>query len=124
MTDYLEITDSLTGETVKVPITEDTIDTSHLSKLGLTVYDNGYLNTAVCRSSISFIDGDRGILRYRGYAIEDLAENSTFLEVAYLLIYGELPTSDQLTAWTTRVMRHTFIHENMIEFLKEYCLFI
>ena len=111
---YLEVTDSQTGETVKVPITEDTVDTTHLARLGLSVYDNGYLNTAVCRSSISYIDGDRGILRYRGYDIEDLAENSTFLEVAYLIIYGELPNTEQLDAWTTRIMRHTFIHENMI----------
>lgn len=95
MSRVLEITDSLTGETFPITINEDTIDSTAFAKLGLTVYDNGYLNTAVCRSAISYIDGDKGILRYRGYDIEDLANNSSFLEVSYLLIFGNLPTKDQ-----------------------------
>jgi citrate synthase len=74
---------------------EDTIDARHVSQLNVVSYDNGYLNTAVCRSSISYIDGNKGILRYRGYDIEDLAEKSTFMEVSYLLIFGELPTKPQ-----------------------------
>ncbi|RKO94525.1 citrate synthase-like protein, partial [Blyttiomyces helicus] len=78
------------------------------------------LEQAVCRSAISYIDGDKGILRYRGYNIEDLAEKSSFLEVSYLLIYGDLPTREQLLTWNTRVMRHTFIHENMVDFLRSF----
>ncbi|KAI8915556.1 citrate synthase-like protein [Gorgonomyces haynaldii] len=108
------------NESVEIPIKEDTIDTTALAGLGLVVYDNGYLNTAVCKSAISYIDGDKGILRYRGYDIEELAEKATFLEVSYLLIYGELPSKPQLEQWSTRVMRHTFIHENMIEYLKSF----
>jgi citrate synthase len=128
MSCYLEATDSLTGKTARLPITKDTIQSNLLSsEFGITVCDTGYLNTAVCESSVSYIDGDRGILRYRGYDIEELAEKSSFLEVAFLLIYGELPSVDQLDAWTTRVllfsdqvMRHTFIHENMVDFLKHF----
>jgi citrate synthase len=103
-----------------VPIVQDTVQSSAFQELGLSVYDNGYLNTAVCQSAISFIDGDQGILRYRGYDIEDLAEHSSFLEVSYLLIYGELPSKEQLDIWTTRIMRHTFVHENMTEYLKSF----
>nr|KAJ3420500.1 hypothetical protein HK105_005602 [Polyrhizophydium stewartii] len=114
----LIVTDNRTGTTTEVAINEDTVDTTAFEKLGLTVYDNGYLNTAVCRSAISYIDGDKGILRYRGYDIEELAEKSTFLEVSYLLIFGELPSRDQLEKWNTRVLRHTFIHENMIDYLR------
>ncbi|KAI8839949.1 citrate synthase-like protein [Chytridium lagenaria] len=94
-----------------IPIEEDTIDSSIFSQLGLRLYDNGYLNTSVCRSSISYIDGDKGILRYRGYDIEELAEKSSFLE---------LPTARQFETWTTRVMRHTYVHENMNEYLKSF----
>ncbi|KAL5034734.1 citrate (Si)-synthase [Batrachochytrium dendrobatidis JEL423] len=116
----LKVTDNRSGETTFVPVKDDTIDTTAFAKLGLTAYDHGYMNTAVCRSAISYIDGDKGILRYRGYDIEELAEKSTFLEVAYLLIFGELPSGDQLEKWTTRVQRHTFIHENMIDYLKSF----
>ncbi|KAL2915224.1 hypothetical protein HK105_205331 [Polyrhizophydium stewartii] len=116
----LIVTDNRTGTTTEVAINEDTVDTTAFEKLGLTVYDNGYLNTAVCRSAISYIDGDKGILRYRGYDIEELAEKSTFLEVSYLLIFGELPSRDQLEKWNTRVLRHTFIHENMIDYLRSF----
>ncbi|KAJ3272828.1 hypothetical protein HDV01_005256 [Terramyces sp. JEL0728] len=101
MSRVLEVTDSLTGEAFPITINEDMIDTKEFAKLGLTVYDNGYLNTAVCRSAISYIDGDKGILRYRGYDIEDLANNSSFLEVSYLLIFGNLPTKDQFDTLST-----------------------
>ena len=117
---HLTATDSQTGAAVKLLVKNDTIETSLLAEIGLSVYDAGYLNTAVCESAISYIDGDKGILRYRGYDIQDLAENSTFLEVAYLLIYGDLPTTPQLETWNARVMRHTFIHENMVEYLKNF----
>ncbi|KAI9340166.1 citrate synthase [Zopfochytrium polystomum] len=116
----LTVTDHRTGKTHYVPVEEDTIHSSFFDQLGLAVYDNGYLNTSVCRSSICYIDGEKGILRYRGYPIEELAEKSSFLEVSYLLIYGELPTARQLDTWTTRIMRHTFVHENMIDYLKSF----
>ncbi len=92
---------------------EQAIDISKLrSQSGLVSYDPGYANTGACQSSITFIDGEKGILRYRGYPIEQLAEKSTFLEVAWLLIYGELPTKDDLTEFTTGVTYHTMLHEN------------
>jgi citrate synthase len=116
----LEVTDSESKNTYLFPIQYDTVDTKEFAKLGLVVYDNGYLNTAVCKSSISYIDGDKGILRYRGYDIEDLAEHSNFLEVSYLLIFGDLPTDDQYKKWETRMMRHTMIHENLIDYLKSF----
>jgi citrate synthase len=87
-----------------------------LSSTGLVTYDPGFANTAVCESTITYIDGDAGILRYRGYDIADLAENSTFLEVSYLLIYGELPTSDELAQFTADISRHTLLHEDLRRF--------
>lgn len=117
----LSVKDSRSGTQVRAPITGDTVPSALFSEsFGLSVYDNGYLNTAVCRSSISYIDGDKGILRYRGYDIEDLAENASFLEVSYLLLYGDLPSPDQFELWSTRIMRHTYIHENMVEYLKSF----
>ncbi|KAJ3252980.1 hypothetical protein HDU77_004394 [Chytriomyces hyalinus] len=116
----VEVTDSRTGTTYKVALTDDTIPASFFSQMGLSLYDNGYLNTSVCRSAVSYIDGDRGILRYRGYNIEDLAEHSSFVEVSYLLIYGDLPTKKQLDTWNTRIMRHTYVHENMIDYMKSF----
>ncbi|KAJ2998964.1 hypothetical protein HDV02_003802 [Globomyces sp. JEL0801] len=92
---WMKVTDTQSGETHTIPIVEDTASSTEFTKLGITIYDNGYLNTAVCRSSISYIDGDKGILRYRGYDIEELAEKSSFLEVSYLLIFGDLPTKQQ-----------------------------
>jgi len=83
------------------------------AQTGVITLDDGYVNTGSCKSAITFIDGDKGILRYRGYNIEELAEKSTFLEVAYLLIYGELPTKDQFEAFRTKVTRHTMIHEDL-----------
>jgi citrate synthase len=114
---FLKITDTSTGKEYKIPIKEDTIETKELTSLGYVVYDNGYLNTAVCRSSITYIDGEKGILRYRGYDIQDLVEHSTFLEVSYLLIFGHLPTKQQFETWETRMMRHTCIHENLVQYL-------
>ncbi len=87
-----------------------------LSKTGYTTFDQGFVNTASTKSAITYIDGDAGILRYRGYPIEQLAEKSTFLEVSYLLIYGELPTADKLAAFTTQIQRHTLLHEDLKRF--------
>ena len=84
-----------------------------LSKAGLVTFDPGFANTAACESAITYIDGDAGILRYRGYPIEELAENSSFVEVSYLLIHGELPTADQLAAFTEQIRRHTLLHEEL-----------
>ncbi|WAC92520.1 citrate synthase [Mycobacterium sp. Aquia_213] len=87
-----------------------------LSKTGYTTFDNGFVNTSACKSSITYIDGDAGILRYRGYPIDQLAEKSTFIEVSYLLIYGELPTTDQLADFTKRIQLHTMLHEDLKRF--------
>jgi citrate synthase len=116
----VEIHDSLTDQTLQLDLNKETIDSKEFLKLGISVYDNGYLNTAVCKSKITYIDGTNGILQYRGYAIEDLAENSSFLEVSYLLIFGELPTEEQFKKWETRIMRHTFIHENLVDYLRNF----
>ena len=103
MADTLSITDNRTGKTYEVPIVEGTIRATDLKKIttggddpGLATYDPAFMNTAACKSKITYIDGDRGVLEYRGYPIEQLAENSTYLETAYLILYGELPTKDQL----------------------------
>jgi citrate synthase len=113
--DTITITDDRTGKSVTVPITGGTFPSSALRELdpNLFMYDPGYLSTAACRSSITYLDGEKGILRYRGYPIEQLAEQSTYLEVAYLLLNGELPDKQQLEQWTYDVTHHTFIHENM-----------
>ncbi|MGB3663382.1 citrate synthase, partial [Mycolicibacter algericus] len=89
---------------------------SLLAKTGYTTFDNGYANTAPVKSAITYIDGDAGILRYRGYPIEQLAEKSTFIEVSYLLIYGELPTAEQLATFTGKIQRHTMLHEDLKRF--------
>ena len=111
----ITITDDRTGETVTVPIEGGVFPASAIRELdsSLFVYDPAYMQTASCRSAITYLDGGAGILRYRGYPIEQLAEHSTFLEVAYLLLHGDLPTSEQLATWTHDVTHHTFIHENM-----------
>jgi citrate synthase len=107
---------------VEVPIREATEGapgadiTKLLAKSGMVTYDPGYANTASCASKITYIDGDAGILRYRGYPIGELAENSTFLETSYLLIYGELPTADELAHWENNIRRHTLLHEDMKRF--------
>jgi len=120
----LTITDNRTGKTYEVPITHDTIRASDLRQIkvdpkefGMMSYDPAFNNTASCISKVTFIDGDLGILRYRGYPIEELAEKSTYLETAYLLLHGELPTSEQLKEWTYHVTHHTFIHESIKKFL-------
>ncbi len=115
MPDTITITDDRTGKTVTVPIEGGVFPSSAIRELdpSLFVYDPAYMSTAACKSAITYLDGGNGILRYRGYPIEQLAEHSTYLEVAYLLIHGELPTTDQLATWQHEVTHHTFIHENM-----------
>ncbi len=115
MPDTITITDDRTGKTVTVPITDGVFPSSAIRELdpNLYVYDPAYLSTASCRSAITFLDGDNGVLRYRGYPIEQLAEHSTYLEVAYLLLNGELPTAEQFAVWVDDITHHTFIHENM-----------
>jgi len=116
----LTITDNRTGKQYQVPIENGTIKAMDLRQIkvgdddfGLMTYDPAFMNTASCKSRITFIDGDKGILEYRGYPIEQLAEKSTYLEVAYLLLHGELPTQSQLEAWTKNITYHTFINENI-----------
>ena len=115
MTDTITITDDRTGKTVTVPINGGTFSSAALRELdpGLFMYDPAYLSTAACASAITYLDGDNGILRYRGIPIEQLAEKSTFLEVAYLLLNGDLPDADQMAKWSHDVTHHTMIHENM-----------
>jgi citrate synthase len=122
--DALTITDERTGRTYSLPIVDGTIRATDLRQIsavegdgGLMSYDPAYLNTASCRSAITFIDGDAGILRYRGYPIEQVAEHATFLETAYLLLEGELPTREQLTRWENDVRTHTYVHTNVPKFL-------
>ena len=129
--DTLTITDNRTGKSCEIPIAYGTypkygaaIKASDLKQIklsdddfGLTSYDPAFGNTASCRSQITFIDGERGILRYRGYSIEQLAERSNYLETAYLILYGELPTRQQLDEWTREITHHTMIHESIKKFL-------
>ena len=122
--DSLTITDNRNGKTYEIPITDDTIRALDLrqikinqSDFGMMSYDPAFNNTALCKSKVTFIDGDAGILRYRGYPIEELAERSTYLETAYLILFGELPTRKQLEDWTYHVTHHTFIHESIKKFL-------
>ena len=116
----LTITDNRTGKTYEIPIEHETINAMALRQIkvtdedfGLMTYDPGFKNTASCKSTITDIDGDKGILRYRGYPIEQLAEKSTFLETAYLIIHGELPNQKQLEEWTWNITNHTILHENV-----------
>lgn len=113
----LTIRDNRTGDEVEVPIVDGTIRATDLRQLGLTSYDPAFLNTASCRSAITYIDGDAGILRYRGYPIEQVAERASFLETAWLLLEGELPTETQLQAWDDEVRTHTYVHTNLTRFL-------
>ena len=131
MPDTLTITDNRTGKQYEVPIDHGTypgygafIRAAELKKIkandedfGLLAYDPAFMNTASCRSSVTFIDGDKGILRYRGYPIEDLAEKSTYLEVAYLLLFGDLPSQHQLEDWKHWITHHTLVHENLKKFI-------
>ena len=127
MTDTLSIRDNRTGRDYELAITDGTIRAADLKQIaagegdpGLATYDPGFVNTASCRSSITYIDGDEGILEYRGYPIEQLAEHSTFLEVAYLLLNGDLPTQSQLDQWVHDVTYHTFLHENCKQFIEGF----
>ena len=115
MPDTITIIDDRTGKQVTVPITDGVFPSSALRELDPTLYcyDPAFMSTAACASSITYLDGDAGILRYRGYPIEQLAEHSTYLEVAYLLLNGELPNQAELEQWSYDVVHHTFIHENM-----------
>jgi citrate synthase len=122
--DTLTITDNRTGRTYEVPIEDETIRATELRKIkvneddfGLMSYDPAYMATASCRSAITFIDGERGILEYRGYPIEQLAEQSSYLEVAYLLIHGDLPTTQELEEWVHHITIHTYVHENIKDFM-------
>jgi citrate synthase len=122
--DTLTITDNRTGQQIEIPIKNDTIRPLDLRTLkvdsgdfGMMSYDPSFSNTASCISKITYIDGDKGILRYRGYSIEELAEKSTYPETAYLLLHGELPTQSQLADWNDQITHHTFIHESIKKFL-------
>ncbi|MFL5819594.1 MAG: citrate synthase [Solirubrobacteraceae bacterium] len=123
----LSVTDNRTGKDYELEITDGTIRAIELREIkvseddfGLMSYDPSYLNTASCRSAITFIDGDEGILEYRGYPIEQLAEQSSYLEVAYLLVHGELPNKQQLEEWAHEVTIHTFVHENVKAFMQGF----
>ncbi len=123
----LTVTDNRTGKQYEIPIQDGTIRATELRKIktndddfGLMTYDPAYMATASCRSAITFIDGERGILEYRGYPIEQLAEQSSYLEVAYLLMHGELPNRSQLEVWDREITLHTFVHENIKEFMQGF----
>ncbi len=125
--DHLEIKDSRTGKIYYAPITDETIRTADLKQIkvnpddfGIMGYDPAFMNTASCRSSITFIDGDKGILRYRGYPIDQLAEKASFLEVAWLLRHGELPTQEQYNQFVQDVTYHTYVHENIRRFMEGF----
>jgi citrate synthase len=125
--DTLTVTDNRTGKTYELPVTDGTVRAMDFRQIkvdeedfGLMAYDPAYTNTASCRSAITYIDGDRGILQHRGYSIEQLCEQSSYLEVAYLLIHGELPTSSQLDEWVHEITIHTFVHENVKGFMQGF----
>jgi citrate synthase len=125
--DHLEIKDSRTGKTYTVPITDETIRTADLKQIkvkdtdfGIMGYDPAFMNTASCRSAITFIDGDLGILRYRGYPIEQLAGKASFLEIAWLLRHGELPTQPEYNQWVQDITMHTYVHENIKRFMEGF----
>jgi len=120
----LHVTDSRTGRAYELPIVDGAIRAIDLRQVkasdddfGLLSYDPAFQNTANCRSAITFIDGEKGILRYRGYPIQELAEQASFLDVAYLLMRGELPTKEQSAAWADEITRHTYVHENVKKFI-------
>jgi citrate synthase len=123
----LTVVDNRTGKSYEIPIEDGTIRAMELRNIkvddddfGLMSYDPAFLNTAACRSAITFIDGDKGVLEYRGYPIEQLAEKSSYLEVAYLLIHGELPNQQELDEWMHMITIHTFVHENIKEFMQGF----
>src|SRR6478672_13389096 len=125
--DTLSVTDNRTGATYELEVSDGTIRAVELRQIktgegdfGLMSYDPAYMNTASCRSAITYIDGDAGILQHRGYPIEQLCEHSTYLEVAYLLINGSLPTQQQLAGWVDEITIHTFVHENVKDFMQGF----
>jgi len=122
--DTLTVTDNRTGKAYEIPIKDGTIKAMDLRQIktdaedfGLMTYDPAFMNTASCKSAITYIDGDKGILEYRGYPIDQLAEKSTYLETAYLILYGELPNKQQLAEWTHNITYHTMVHENIKKFV-------
>ncbi len=127
MGDTLTITDNRTGQQYELPIAQGTIRAMDLRQIkasaedfGLMTYDPAFQNTASCRSSITFIDGDKGILEYRGYPIDQLAEHSTYLETAHLILFGELPTTPELDSWSRELTLHTMLHENIKKFMEGF----
>ena len=123
----LTITDNRTGISYELPIADGTIRATDLRQIkvddddfGLMTYDPAFTNTASCKSRITFIDGDKGILNYRGYPIEQLAEHSDFIETSYLILFGELPTEAELESWSRDIMMHTMLHENIKKFLEGF----
>jgi citrate synthase len=125
--DSLTITDNRTGESYEVPISDGTVRAMDLRQIkvdegefGMMAYDPAFTNTASCRSSVTYIDGAAGILEHRGYSIEQLCEKSTFLEVAYLLVFGRLPTAPQLDRWVYDITHHTFVHEDLKHFFEGF----
>ena len=127
MADTLTIVDNRTGKKYELPIQDGTVRAMDLRQIktgpedfGLMTYDPAFMNTANCRSAITYIDGDKGILLYRGYPIEQLAEHSDYLETAYLILFGELPTTTQLQSWTREITLHTMLHENIKKFMEGF----
>src|SRR5689334_22072103 len=127
MADTLTIVDNRTGKKYELPIQDGTIRAMDLRQIktsaedfGLMTYDPASMNTANCRRAITYIDGDKGILLYRGYPIEQLAEESDFLETAYLILFGELPTASQMQAWTREITLHTMLHENIKKLMEGF----
>jgi citrate synthase len=127
MADTLSITDNRTGKKYELPIQDGTVRAMDLRQIkaasddfGLMTYDPAFMNTANCRSAITYIDGDKGVLLYRGYPIEQLAEDSDYLETAYLILFGELPNSSQQQAWTRDITFHTMLHENIKKFMEGF----
>jgi citrate synthase len=125
--DTLTVTDNRTGRTYELPINDGTVRAMDLRNIkvsedefGLMAYDPAFTNTAACRSAVTFIDGEAGILQHRGYPIEQLCRHSSFLEVSYLLIFGELPTGPQLDRWTYDITHHTFVHEDLKQFFEGF----
>src|SRR3954469_22085115 len=123
----LSVTDNRTGRSYEIEISDGTVRSTDFRQIkvsdddfGLMTYDPAYMNTASCRSEITYLDGENGVLEYRGYPIEQLAEKSTYLEVAYLLVHGELPTQKQLDDWTHEITIHTFVHENVKGFMQGF----
>jgi citrate synthase len=125
--DTLSVTDNRTGDAYEIEITDGTVKAMDFRQIkvseddfGLMTYDPAFTNTASCRSAITYIDGEAGVLEHRGYPIEQLCEQSTYLEVAYLLVYGELPTREQLDEWIFEITHHTFVHENIKKFVEGF----